>query len=81
MASATSALLFLAALYVILARGGLFGSVGKTTSVHVAVWIATAPFALSALANIASRSRWERFMMAPLGLLLAICCAIMANAP
>jgi membrane protease YdiL (CAAX protease family) len=81
MASATSALVFLATLYVILARGGLFGSVGKTTPIHVAVWIATALFAVSALANIASPSRWEQFMMAPLGLLLAICCAILAIAP
>ena len=75
-----SALVFLGALYVVAARAGLFGTVGKSAPVHVAVWILTVLFVLSAVANLASQSKWERFLMAPLGLLLAACCALLAIA-
>src|ERR1019366_7227327 len=65
-ASASSALLFVAALYVVLARRGLFGVVGKSTIVHVAIWLFAGVFGISAVANTASHSRWERFLMAPI---------------
>ena len=77
-ASASSAVLFVAALYVVLARGGLFGVVGKSTIVHVAIWLFAGVFGISAVANAASHSRWERFLMAPIGLVLAACCVVLA---
>jgi hypothetical protein len=77
-ASAISALLFFAALYVVTATGGLFGVVGRSWPVHVATWAFAAVFALSALANVASHSRWERFLMSPLALVLAACCVVLS---
>jgi len=77
-ASGLSALLFVAALYVVPARGGLFGRVGSSWPVHTASWAFAALFALSALANVASRSRWERLLMAPVAFVLTICCVVLS---
>jgi hypothetical protein len=77
-ASAMSALLFVAAFYVVLARGGLFGAARESVPVRIGIWVFAAIFGLSTIANIASRSRWERFLMAPVGLVLTACCAAVA---
>jgi hypothetical protein len=78
LASAISAVLFWVALYVALAEGGLFGASGRSTFVRITVWIFVAIFGLSGIANIASRSRWERNLMAPVALVLATCFAVLA---
>jgi hypothetical protein len=80
-ASAMSALLFFAAFYVVLARGGLLGAASESAPVRIGIWVLAALFGLSTLANIASRSRWERFLMAPIGLGLTACCIVVALAP
>ena len=77
-ASAISSALFGAALYVVLAEGGLFGATGKSTFVNIAIWVFVAIFGLSGMINFASRSRWERHLMAPIALVLAGCCAALA---
>lgn|ERR1017187_958277 len=77
-ASVISALLFVAAFYVVLARGGLFGVASESGPVRITIWVLAAIFGLSTLANIASRSRWERFLMAPVGLVLTACCVAVA---
>jgi hypothetical protein len=71
--------ILVAALYIILARGGLFGKASQSS--HVArfgIWVLVVIFSVSTLANIASRSRWERLVMAPVGLVLAVGCVIVA---
>lgn len=75
-ASAISSTLFCGALYVVLAEGGLFGVAGRTAFVRFATWIFVAIFALSGTANIASRSHWERYFMAPVAFLLTLCCVV-----
>lgn len=77
-ASAFSSLVLLLAACVVLARGGLFGSMKESVILRVAAWFFVAVFGLSAMANIASRSRWERYLMAPIGLVLAASCTILA---
>jgi hypothetical protein len=77
-ASAIASLLFVAAFYVVLARGGLFGVASESEPVRISIWVFAGIFGLSTLANIASRSRWERFLMAPVGLVLTVCCAAVA---
>ena len=78
-ASAISALIFVAAFYIILARVGLVGGRSQSSSlVHVGIWVFVTIFGVSTLANNSSRSRWERFIMAPVGLLLTVCCLIVA---
>jgi hypothetical protein len=79
-ASAMSALVFLAAFYVVLARGGLVGVANESAPVRIGIWVFVAIFALSTVANTASRSRWERFLMAPIALLLTACCILVALA-
>jgi hypothetical protein len=38
-------------------------------------------FALAAVTNLASESQWEKFLMAPVALVLAALCAIVARTP
>jgi hypothetical protein len=61
-ASAMSALLFFAAFYVVLARGGLVGAASASAPVRIGIWVFVVIFGLSTLANTTSRSRWERFI-------------------
>jgi hypothetical protein len=75
-----SALLFFGAFYVVLSRGGLIGVASESAPVRIGIWVFAAIFGLSTLANTASRSRWERFLMAPIGLVLTACCVVVAFA-
>jgi hypothetical protein len=44
-------------------------------------WFLVALLGLSAVANFASESRWENFVLGPLSALLAISCTIVARNP
>jgi FtsH-binding integral membrane protein len=44
-------------------------------------WGLVVIFALSALVNLASQSQWENYLMAPVALVLAALCVIVARAP
>ncbi len=79
-ASVISALLFVAAFYVVLARAGVIGLERESPPVRISIWVFTAILGISTLANanVASRSRWERFLMAPAGLGLTLCCLAVA---
>ena len=47
----------------------------------VPAWVAWALFgllALGALMNLASKSKWERFLMSPVSLVLSLCCLVVA---
>jgi hypothetical protein len=80
-ASAISAFVFAAAFFIILAHGGLLGGGSQSSSlVRVGIWVLVTIFGVSILANISSRSRWERLIMAPVGLVLTVCCVIVALA-
>jgi hypothetical protein len=77
-ASGLSALMFILALYFILARAGQLGDIRNVTPIRVGMWVFVGVFLLSALANAASSSRWERRCMAPLALVLTTCCVVLA---
>jgi len=77
--SAVSAVVFIAALLVILARGGLLEGVRHSSSVaRSGTWVLVVIFGLSTLANFFSRSPWERRLMAPIALVLTVCCVLVA---
>jgi hypothetical protein len=77
--SAASAIVFVAAFYVILARSGLFGGASKSLAlVRAGIWVLVVIFGLSTIANVASRSHVERRVMSPVALLLAVCCLTVA---
>jgi hypothetical protein len=80
-ASALSSIIFLLALYVVLARGNAVAGEERYALVTIGIWIFTAVFAVSALANVASQSRWERYLMAPIGVVLTVSCAVLAVKP
>ena len=44
-------------------------------------WGLAVIFALAALVNAASESQWENYLMAPVALVLAVLCVIVARAP
>lgn len=78
-ASAVSALLFALAMWAALARGGVLAVSERAYRLAGwALWAFVALFGLSTLANLASSSPWERFLMAPLALLLTGCCVVVA---
>jgi fumarate reductase subunit C len=41
-------------------------------------WLLFGILALGALMNLASRSRWERFLMSPIALVLSLLCLVVA---
>ena len=80
-ASALSALVFCAALYIVLERGLFSGEVSASAPIRIGIWVLAATFGASTLANVVSRSRWERFLMAPIGCALMACCVVLALSP
>jgi hypothetical protein len=77
--SALSVFIFIAAIYIVLARGGLLGGADKSSSLtRVGIWVLVAMFGVSTLANFMSRSNWERLLMAPIALILVACCVTLA---
>jgi hypothetical protein len=76
---AINVLVFFVAFDIVLARSGLLGGVSQSSSLaRIGTWVLVGVFGLSTLANVASRSRWERRLMAPVGLVLAVCCLTVA---
>ncbi|MFL5791358.1 MAG: hypothetical protein ACJ76A_07625 [Actinomycetota bacterium] len=46
---------------------------------RVTTWIFAVILQLSAVANVASESEWERYLLAPIGLLLGVLCLVVAR--
>ena len=78
-ASAASATVLVVAALVVLGRAGYWGGAVIPTGIfRWGVWVLAAAMALSALGNLASSSRWERFLMGPTAVLLALLCLVIA---
>jgi MFS-type transporter involved in bile tolerance (Atg22 family) len=80
-ASATSVLFYVAAILVI--RGRAAGR--EERRYRWGIWALTAILAIAGVMNFASDSRWENLLLAPVALVLAALCAVVArgaaNAP
>ncbi len=74
---AVSGTAFLYGIYAAIASAWDFGPQGFLT---VSAWGFVALLGLSSLANFASSSKYERFLFAPVAVLLALCWAIIAGA-
>jgi len=81
-ASVISALLFLGAIWAVLTSAAVI-TVGQGVRriARWAMWGYVVLFSLSALLNFASSSPWERFGMAPLAVLLVVCCVLVTRGP
>jgi hypothetical protein len=78
-ASALSAFLILGAIWTVLARSGRVASGRRGRAIACwLIWGFAALFSLSAFANFASSSPWERYGWGPFAVGLVACCVIVA---
>ena len=77
-ASAASAVIWLAAVVVILGRVGIEIVPLPTSVMFVGAWVLVVLSGLAAIVNFASSSRWERFRWGPLALVLAFLSLLVA---
>jgi hypothetical protein len=80
--SVISALIFLGAIWTVLVRSGMISTnrIARGAARWL-VWGLVLLFSLSLVANVTSSSPWERFLMAPLALVIVICCIAIALSP
>jgi hypothetical protein len=77
--SVVSALIFLGAIRTVLVRSGILAAGRRAQSAaRWLLWGLVVLFGLSLAANVTSSSPWERFLMAPLALVIVVCCIIVA---
>ena len=79
--SALAAALLVAAALIILGRVGYWAPQGWSGLFQWGAWVLVPLLALSALANFASKSRWEKAILGPLALLLLMLCLAVALGP
>ena len=77
-ASAASAVIWLAGAVVILGRAGIEIVRLPAGITSVGVWVLVVLSGLGAIVNFASSSRWERFGLGPLALVLALLSLVVA---
>jgi hypothetical protein len=79
-ASAFAAVFWVVAALAVLARAGYAWSPIPRVFAIWATWILFGLLVLGALMNLASQSRWERFLMSPIAALLSLLCLLVALA-
>jgi hypothetical protein len=79
--SAIAAALLVAAALIVLGRVGYWTPHGWSGLFRWGTWALVPLLALSALANFASKSRWEKAILGPLALLLSMLCLAVALGP
>ena len=79
--SAASAVFLSAGALIVLGRGGYWSVGGIDALFRWGSWAMALMLGLSSLANFASVSRWERFLMGPIALVLSLLCVLVALGP
>lgn len=77
-ASVFSACVFVFASILVLERADVTSILSNSSIATYGVWILTGFFVLNTISNLASRSKWEKRIMAPIALSLCILCIIVA---
>ena len=77
-ASAVAAVVLVLGALIVLGRTGYWESSLPFGVFRWGTWALVGGMALSALGNFASSSPWERFLMGPIALLLALLCLVVA---
>ena len=78
-ASALAVGIWAFAALIILGRAGFRESPAHASFARYGTFVLIGVLALSAIGNVASRSKWERFLWAPLSLILAVLCLVVAR--
>jgi hypothetical protein len=76
--SALSAGLLVIAAFIVMGRAGYWASGVPFGIFRWGTWALVPAMTLSALGNFASSSRWEKVLLGPVALLLAVLCLILA---
>lgn len=76
--SAVSAAFLSAAAIIVLGRGGYWAGSEWVGLCRWGTWALVFFLALSAFANFASASRWEKLLMGPIALILSLLCLLVA---
>jgi hypothetical protein len=79
--SAVSVVFYAAACLVVLSRLGLAAKPRSRRLLKWGPWGLTVILAVAALANFASQSHWENYVLGPVAVVLAVLCAVVARAP
>lgn len=79
--SAVSVLIYAAAAAVVLARVGLTRWPRSQRLLKWSPWVLAVLFAMSALANFASQSHWENYLLGPVAVGLGALCAVVGRTP
>ena len=79
--SAVSVVLYASAAAVVLARVGLTRRPRSRRLLRCSPWVLAVLFAVSALANFASQSHWEHYLLGPTAVVLAGLCVIVGRTP
>ena len=77
-ASAVAVAFWIVAALVVLARAGFDASPVPFSASRWATWILVVLLPIGAVMNAASRSPWERFLWAPIALVLGVLCLALA---
>lgn len=80
-ASVVAAVVWVLAALIVLARGGVENSPIPEGTARWGTWVLVGLLPLAALMNLASPSRWERYLWGPTALILAVLCFLIARAP
>jgi hypothetical protein len=79
--SGVAIVIYGAAAAVILARAGFRVRFVPGTLAQVGSWVLVVLLTLGSLANFASQSPWERYLLGPVTLVLAGLCLVVARSP
>ncbi|HAL48097.1 MAG TPA: hypothetical protein DCP37_10110 [Dehalococcoidia bacterium] len=78
-ADGVSVVLYVVGALIVLGRAGRLTSAVPSGVFRWGAWVFFAILTLSTLANLASSSNWERFMLGRIALVLALLCLIVAR--
>jgi hypothetical protein len=78
-ASALAVAVWALAALIVLRRGGLRISALPPAMARLGTWILVGLLSLGVIANVASRSNWERFLWGPVALILAVLCLVVGR--
>ena len=70
--------IFVFAIFIVLERAGIITIFNNTLFTAIVLWILAGYFTLNVLMNAVSKSKWEKRIMTPLVLIIAVCCFIVA---
>ena len=77
-ASLVSAAVLMTSAIVVLERADIVSCFNHATAIMLAVWFLFGYLVLNTIANLASRSRTEKYIMTPVSLIAALSCLVVA---